>query len=493
MNRNPYPEYKESGVQWLGQVPAHWEVWKLSHGFQNTGSGTTPPSDNDVWYDGSIPWVTTSELRESIIFDTTKKVSEDAITTFSALKLFPEGSLSIAMYGATIGRLGILGVPATTNQACCVLYGERALNARFMFLWFQAFREQVILLASGGGQPNISQDKIRSIRVACPPLSEQSAIAVFLDRETGRIDTLVAKKRRLVELLKEKRTALISRTVTRGLPEAAARDFGLEPHTRFKDSGIEWLGEVPEGWQTPPLYARYSVELGKMLNESRITGNHLVSYLRNVDVQWDSINFDDLPEMDISENEYQRYTLQKGDLLVCEGGEVGRAAIVGEMSSLIGYQKALHRMRTIRSAEVARFMFYTLFWATKTGVFNAGGTSTIAHLTGEQLRKYRFPTPPLSEQTAIAAYLDRETSKIDQLVAKVEAVIARLQEYRTGLITAAVTGKIDVRTTRHARESGHPQVDEDACANRIPACAGMTAGMAAIPAGAASDTKQQAA
>ena len=90
----------------------------------------------------------------------------------------------------------------------------------------------------------------------------------MFDQITGRIDTLVAKKRRLIALLGEKRTALISRTVTRGLPADAAREFGLEPHIRFKDSGIEWLGEVPEGWQTPPLYSRYSIELGKMLNES---------------------------------------------------------------------------------------------------------------------------------------------------------------------------------------------------------------------------------
>ena len=210
----PHTRFKNSGIEWLGEVPETWDVWKLAHGFQNTGSGTTPPSDGDAWYDGDIPWVTTSELRESIIFDTAKKVSEAAVATFSALKLFPEGSLVIAMYGATIGRLGILGVPATTNQACCVMHGERALHVRFMFLWFQAFREQVILLASGGGQPNISQDKIRSIRVACPLLTEQIAIATYLDRETAKIDRLVEKVEAAILRLQEYRTALITAAVT---------------------------------------------------------------------------------------------------------------------------------------------------------------------------------------------------------------------------------------------------------------------------------------
>ncbi len=210
----PHTRFRDSGIDWLGEVPEGWEIWKLSHGFQNTGSGTTPPSDNDAWYDGNIPWVTTSELRESIIYETSKNVSVDAIATFSALNLFPEGSLAIAMYGATIGRLGILGVPATTNQACCVMSGERALNARFMFLWFQAFREQVILLATGGGQPNISQEKIRSIRVACPSIFEQTAIATWLDRETSKIDRLVEKVEAAVDRLQEYRTALITSAVT---------------------------------------------------------------------------------------------------------------------------------------------------------------------------------------------------------------------------------------------------------------------------------------
>jgi len=210
----PHTRFKDSGIEWLGEVPDGWEVWKVSHGFKNTGSGTTPPSDNDEWYDGNIPWVTTSELRENIITDTSKKISEETIKTFSALKLFPEGSLLIAMYGATIGRLGILGVAATTNQACCALFGDHSLTSRFMFHWFQAFKDQVIILASGGGQPNISQEKIRSIRLACPSVSEQKAIATYLDRETAKIDRLIDKVEEAVERLQEYRTALITAAVT---------------------------------------------------------------------------------------------------------------------------------------------------------------------------------------------------------------------------------------------------------------------------------------
>jgi type I restriction enzyme S subunit len=442
MRHPAYPEYKESGVQWLGCVPKHWKVWKLSHGFQYTGSGTTPPSDNEAWYDGDIPWVTTSELRESIILDTTKKVSKEAIASFSALKLFPEGSLTIAMYGATIGRLGILGVPATTNQACCVMFGERALNARFMFLWFQAFREQVILLASGGGQPNISQDKIRAIRVACPSFSEQTTIADFLDRETGRIDGLVAKKRRLIELLREKRTALISRTVTHGLPADAAREFGLEPHTRFKDSGIDWLNEVPEGWILKAIKWETQVQRGA----SPRPIDDPVYFDDDGEYSWVRISDVTSAGMYLKETE-QRLSelgnslsvkLQPGSLFLSIAGTVGKPCI-----TLI--KCCIHDgfVYFPKWKGESRYLFY--IFASGEPYKGLGKMGTQLNLNTDTVGSIVIGIPSIEEQNAIANYLDRETSKIDQLVEKVEAAIGRLQEYRTALITAAVTGKIDVR------------------------------------------------
>jgi type I restriction enzyme S subunit len=213
----------------------------------------------------------------------------------------------------------------------------------------------------------------------------------------------------------------------------------------MKPSGIEWLGDVPSHWVTPSLYVRYSSELGKMLDSSKITGDHLIPYVRNVDVQWGAINLDDLPFMDIREGEYQRYTLKAGDLLICEGGEVGRAAIVPTMNGVFGYQKALHRLRALNKDENTKFMYFTLLWAANTGVFNLSGSSTIAHLTGEQLRKYRFPKPPIAEQAAIVAYLDTETAKLGTLTTEAQRAIDLLQERRAALISAATTGKIDVR------------------------------------------------
>jgi type I restriction enzyme S subunit len=205
---------KDSGVEWLGEVPEHWENWKISHAFQKIGSGTTPSTNRYDYYDGDVPWINTSELRENIITDTSVKITNKALLDNSVLNLYSPGTLLIAMYGATIGRLGILGITACTNQACCALANPILLDTKFVFYWLWMRRNELIILSSGGGQPNINQEKIRSIKIPAPPLPEQQKIAEFLDRETSKIDNLITKTRTSIDHLKEYRTALISAAVT---------------------------------------------------------------------------------------------------------------------------------------------------------------------------------------------------------------------------------------------------------------------------------------
>jgi type I restriction enzyme, S subunit len=231
-------------------------------------------------------------------------------------------------------------------------------------------------------------------------------------------------------------------------------------YARCKPTGIDWLCRVPAHWPTPPLYTRYFVDLGKMLHEGRITGEHLLPYLRNVDVQWGSINFDELPEMDVSPSERERFTIRPGDLLVCEGGEIGRAAIVPGIETEVAFQKALHRMRPRNADDLPRFMFYMMYSACQQGIFVAGGNpNTIPHLTGEKLRRYRFPAPPQEEQRAIAGFLDRETAKLDTLVAKKRALIEKLKEKRTALISRTVTRGLPPDAARAAGFDPHPNLE----------------------------------
>lgn len=211
---NPNAEMKDSGVAWLGDVPIHWDTWKITHAIDLIGSGTTPKSDNSAFYDGETLWVTTSELRESIITDTKQKVSKEALSTYSTLKVYPKNSVAIAMYGATIGRLGILGAEATFNQACCVFSESDILQHKFLYYWLWHRRPILISLSNGGGQPNLSQDDLKKLKLPLPPINEQIQIVEFIDRETQKIDQMTETVNRTIERLKEYRSTLITQAVT---------------------------------------------------------------------------------------------------------------------------------------------------------------------------------------------------------------------------------------------------------------------------------------
>ena len=312
--------------------------------------------------------------------------------------------------------------------------------------------------------PGLNREVVYSKIVAIPPRAWQRAIADYLDRETARLDALVAAKERLLKLLAEKRRAIIARAVTRGLDTIApfrdceTIDSSQTPQTsvgrseRKRRAGRGAAAQVartderelPAGWANPPVYARYSVQLGKMLDERRISGTHLAPYLRNTDIQWDNINTADLPEMDFDKAERDRYALQRGDLLICEGGEVGRTAEWnGELRECF-FQKAIHRLRPITEQDEPGFFRYFMRMAADRGDFTLSTASTIQHLTAEKLRVVRYPAPPRDEQRAIVDYLDRETSRLDTFATTVRSTIVLLKERRAALITAAVTGRLDI-------------------------------------------------
>jgi len=212
---DPNAKMKNSGVEWLGEVPEHWVCKKLMYWIDGYGSGTTPSKEDDYCMEEGLPWVTTGELREGLICETDKRVTDAALSEYSALKAHPVGSLVIAMYGATVGRLGLLGVPAALNQACFAIHPCKTISIRMLRWWFEGFRAELIELATGAGQPNISGDKIRNLFIAAPlSLAEQEQIADQIESRTLRIDGLVSKTERSIELLKERRSALITAAVT---------------------------------------------------------------------------------------------------------------------------------------------------------------------------------------------------------------------------------------------------------------------------------------
>jgi type I restriction enzyme S subunit len=207
-----YESYKDSGVEWLGKIPSHWDLIKVNHSFKLIGSGTTPQSGNAKYYEnGEIPWINTGDLNDGLLNVASKFLTRSALKDHSTLKMYPAGTVLMAMYGATIGKASILDFEACTNQACCALGNSKFHIPRFVFYWLVGNRKNIIAKSYGGGQPNISQEVIKALRISTPPISEQKRIIEFLDRKTSEIDQAIAQKQRLIELLQEQKAILINR------------------------------------------------------------------------------------------------------------------------------------------------------------------------------------------------------------------------------------------------------------------------------------------
>lgn len=211
---NPNVEMKQSGVEWIGDVPKHWEVIKTSLAFQGIGSGTTPSTSKKEYYDDNGKyWLQTGDLEDGIVYNTSKKVSNIAIKECN-LTFYPIDSIIIAMYGATIGKVGILGIESATNQACCVIPVTKRQIAKYFFYEFLACKPALLIAAIGGGQPNISQDTIKKLKIVIPPITEQAAIASYLDHKCVTIDTSSSNAQHQIDLLQEYKQSLITEVVT---------------------------------------------------------------------------------------------------------------------------------------------------------------------------------------------------------------------------------------------------------------------------------------
>ncbi len=446
MTFQAYPGYKDSEITWIGDVPISWEVkpfkWLLSN------------NDGGVWGDDPTGEGDTFVLRSTDqTVDGNWKLTDPAPRRLSAKEkasaLLVEGDLVVTKSSGSSLHIGktTLVTADIAKQGCC--YGNfmqrLRVNSGFTpkLAWYvmnnELARAQLDLLSnSTTGLANLNGTLIGEILLPVSSVAEQTQIARFLDHETARIDALIEKQQRLIELLKEKRQAVISQAVTKG----------LDPTVPMKDSGVEWLDEVPAHWDVVSTNYRYEIQLGRMLNEQRAQGDHLKPYLRVFDVQWNAINTTDLPLMDFPPEVQPMYRLKRGDLMVNEGGSyVGRSAIWRAELDECYYQKALHRLRPrdVKS-DTAEFFLHVMEMATQQGVFVAGGNqTTIDHLTAEQLRQYRFAFPPLEEQLQIAEKITAVVSKIQNTTSEAQQLIGYLQERRSALISAAVTGKIDVR------------------------------------------------
>ncbi len=445
----PYATYKDSGVEWLGEVPEHWETHRLKSLVRQINEQTTTKADTDIYIalEHVERWTgRLLELSTGTTFDSQAKRFWAGDVLFGKLRPYLAKVTRPQRNGVCVGEFLVL----RAKPALAPEYLEQTLRSAPVI-------DFVSSSTYGAKMPRAEWAFLGNMLFPLPPLPEQTAIVRFLDYVDRRVRRVIRARRKRIELLEEYKQALIHQAVTGQIDVRTGK-----PYPAYKDSSVEWLGKVPEHWRVAALRSAYEQCLGKMLDSKRITGTSLVPYLRNADVQWDRIDISDLPEMDIFPGEFDRYTLKPGDLLICEGGEVGRAAIWNGELPRCGFQKALHRLRPRSgSGQVPRYMMYSLRAATLVGAFSDGHVSTIEHLTGEKLRTHRFAFPPATEQAAIVDYLDSKQTRADASIAATRREIELLQEFRTRLVADVVTGKLDVREVA-ARLSEEPDEPEDA-------------------------------
>ncbi|MFE7972532.1 restriction endonuclease subunit S [Streptomyces shenzhenensis] len=409
------------------------------------GSGHTPSRSNlEYWQDCTIPWITLADVWQlrsnqvDVITDTKEQISKLGEANSAAVR-HPTGTVILSRT-ASVGFSAIMGRDMATSQDFVTWTCGPRLDPRFLLHALRAMAPDLKRIAAGSTHKTIYMPDVEQLRVPLPSLEEQRRIVDFLDAETARMDQIYNLRERQVNMIDE---SAISRAY------AAVR--GQHTDGPRKESGLSWLGTVPASWRVAAVSHHFEVELGKMLNEERAKGQHLYPYLRVANVQWDHVDVEELAYMNFPPHERRRYRLRAGDVLVCEGGSwPGRAAVWDGQVPEMFYQKALHRIRP-RGTDLPRWLYYCLLVAERLRVFAVqGNASTMTHLTREQLRPQRFPFPDPATQRKLVEVLDAAAQTDREAKALLQRQLDVLAERRQAVITAAVTGQLDVITARGA-------------------------------------------
>ena len=421
-------------------IPENWK-WVRVGELGSWASGATPSRTNLQFYGGTIPWLKTGDLNDGYIEEVPEYITELALEKTS-VRLNPEGSVLMAMYGATIGKLGILNKPMTTNQACCACIPFAGVFNKYLFYFLMSQRGSYIGMAEGGAQPNISKEKIVSSLIPLPPLEEQHRIVAkieellpYVDRYAeayGKLEQFNAKfpenmKKSILQYAIQGK--LVEQRPEEGTAEELYQQIQEEKQRLIKEGKIkkekplaeiteeEIPFEIPESWKWVHLNNIAISGLGKTLNKSTDTGEE-VPYLCSINVYWEGINLDKVKTAKFDTQAKEKYRLQKGDLLICEGGEAGRSAIWDSDEEMY-YQNALHRVRFYGSVD-AQYMCYVLECYKKNGtIANYTKGIGIQHLVQTSLNSIWLPLPPLEEQHRIVAKVKELLPYCDRLLGRV--------------------------------------------------------------------------
>ena len=466
--------FKHSGVEWLGQIPKHWEIVPLKAVFQSRNE-----DNRNLKYTQIL-----SLLKDIGVIPYEEKgaIGNKSKENLSGYKIARKNDFILNKMNAVIGSLGVSNYDGLVSPIYLILY---ITNSNYFLSFysyiFQSKEFQKSLKQYAYGIMDIRESidflEFKNAKLPLPPLNEQRQIAEFLDKKCEKISEFIAKKQRLITLLKEQKQTLINECVCgrldfvieseRNEVSPSLRDFatqnrgnpqktttkGIDCHEvvptsrndkiAFKHSGVEWLGQIPKHWEVRKLKTFAKVVLGKMLCSESKQGYTHEHYLKSKNIQWLSVDTTSIEKMYFSNSEKKLYKIQKNDLLVSEGGEVGKTCIWQNELTECYLQNSVHKV-TFNNNYNPRYFLYLFFAYGQVGEFDSSVSRvSIAHLTWDILINIKFIVPPLNEQRQIAEFLDKKCEKIDKAIRLIEQEINKMKEYKTSLIDKAVKGQIN--------------------------------------------------
>lgn len=434
-----YPKYKESGVEWLGEVPNHWSRLPLKH---LTGSFVKDgPHETPIFLDKGIPFLSVDGIQNNrLVFKGCRHISEDDHAIYSKKCKPAKGDVLLGK-AASVGKVAYVDTEIDFNvwSPLAVINPKSEVDGRFIFYSLQSkFLQSLCEVKSNSNtQSNLGMKDIDNLLFCLPSSKERRCIVEYLDTEVSKVDNLIAEKENFIKLLSEKRQALISHVVTKG----------LNPNVPMKDSGVEWVGEIPEHWVFNRLKQNLSVPMMYGANEAALDENpEHPRYIRITDMKSNgelkADSFKSLPP-DVA----APYLLNDGDVLLARSGAtVGKAFIYREEFGSSCFAGYLIKASVNSEKLLPQFLYYitqsNFYWDY---IGNSQITATIQNVSAEKYGNLYLPLPNIEEQNSIIAFLDSKLSTFKLLEDETHESINLLKEHRTALISAAVTGKIDVR------------------------------------------------
>ena len=431
----PYSAYKDTGVNWIGKLPSHWNSVRIKYS-DNVIMGQSPSSDDYNLEQIGLPFLQGNA-------DFTELHPLPRVWCSTANKIAQEGDVLLSVR-APIGAVNISDQSYGIGRGLCAIRAIKT-NPKLLFYFLHAMHEELNSNGTGSTYTAISADDVRNTFIPNIPYSEQQAIADFLDRKTAQIDTLIEKKQRQIDLLQEQRTALINYAVTKG----------LDPYVTVKDAGADGIDKIPSHWNIKQL--RHIIKEGTSITYGIVQAGPDyeggIPYIRTQDMAGSELPRQGYlrtsPEIDKS---YERSKVYSGDIVIAIRATVGKALIVPDYLNGANLTQGTAKV-SVSSAAYNRFVYYAINSDNcQNQISSISKGVTFREITLYMLRRVAIPFPPLAEQVQIADYIDKKAYEIDVAIDRVRKEIELMQEYRTALISEAVTGKIDVREWRTVHE-----------------------------------------